>query len=94
MGEGESYNFGYHPSMGCSHLYPCTKCWRRVQEGRSLMPSTTRLEQGDPQDPPSHFTVNKHAPTRITQMVMCLSGLAYRQHKQQGKGMAYMTANK
>ena len=35
-GEGQSYNSGYHPSMGCSHLYPCTKCWRRVQEGRSL----------------------------------------------------------
>ena len=36
MGEGQSYNSGYHPSMGCSQLYPCTKCWRRVQEGRSL----------------------------------------------------------
>ncbi len=72
-GGGAELQFWLPPIYG---LQPAVSMYKVLEAGTGgavTQPSTTGLDQGDPQDPPSHVTTNKHPPSRISHMVMCLS---------------------
>ena len=72
-GGGAELQLWLPPIYGMQSSVSMYKVLEAGTGGAVIQPSTTGLDQGDPQDPPSHVTVNKYPPTRISQMVMCLS---------------------